>query len=144
MKVLQTLVLFLGLVMFVNAQVNTKAVLSGTVYDANGAVISDVKITAVNQKGEIFDTFSNAEGNYILNLPYTKYDAKSASTFKMAKYEITFDGTKIGFYKNTLKNFNFVPSHKKMWLDFALDVKPPDNVLLIQSKTSKEKIKNNF
>ncbi len=138
MKVLQTLVLILGLVVFVDAQIHTKAVLNGTVYDANGAVIPDVKITAVNQKGEIFDTFTNGEGNYILNLSYTKYDAKSASTFKMAKYEITFDGTKIGFYKNILKNFNFAPAHKRMQLDFALEVKPPVNVLLIQTETIKK------
>ncbi len=45
MKILQILVLILGLVTFANAQ---KAVLSGTVYDGNGSVVTEVKITAIN------------------------------------------------------------------------------------------------
>ena len=59
MKILQNLVLIIGLAICVNAQ---KTTLTGTVYDANGAVIVKSKVTAVNQKGEKFEAVTNEDG----------------------------------------------------------------------------------
>ena len=119
MKILQILVLMFGFVVLVNAQ---KAVLSGTVYDANGAVIPATKITAINEKGERFETETNGEGVYVLNLAFNLYDTKTSSDFKIAKYEIVIDREK-GFEKFVLTDFKFVPSYKgRMNLDIALDV----------------------
>ncbi len=118
MKVLQILVLIFGFVVLANAQ---KAILSGTVYDANGAVILDTKITAINDRGEKFKALTNDEGIYILDLPFDLYDRKTSAGFKIAKYEITVEHKH--FKKYLLKDFNFVPSYKgKMYLDIALDV----------------------
>ncbi len=64
MKISWILVLIVGLAVFANAQ---KGVLTGTVYDANGAVIVKSKVTAVNQKGEKFEATTNDEGVYSLN-----------------------------------------------------------------------------
>ena len=116
MKILQTLVLILGLTVFANAQ---KTVLSGTVYDANGAVIVKSKVTALNQKGEKFETFTNNEGVYTLNLTYIPVEP--GFSYKMAKYDLTVEAE--GFEKFTLKDFNVTGKYtKKMQLDFALDV----------------------
>lgn len=119
MKILQILVLIFGFVVLVNAQ---KAVLSGTVYDANGAVIPETKIIAINEKGERFKTETNNEGVYVLNLPFNLYDTKNSAHFKIAKYEIIVDRER-GFEKFVLKDFKFVPSYRgKMNLDIALEV----------------------
>lgn len=118
MKFLQILVLILGLAALVNAQ---KAILTGTVYDANGAVIIKAKVTAVNQKGEKFEAFTNDEGIYVLTLPYKDYD--STPNFKIAKYDITVDRENFGFEKFVLKDFKFVGKFNvQMNIDFALDV----------------------
>ncbi len=121
MKFLQILVLIFGLVILVNAQANDKAILSGTVYDVSGSLISDAKITAINQEGQKFETLTNTEGVYVLNLLFAK------PRFKTIKYEITIDETKRGFEKFVLKNFNFIQStNGKMQLDFALDSLNPE------------------
>ena len=118
MKILQILVLILGLSIFANAQ---KAILSGAVYDANGSVIVEAKVTAINDKGAKFVTLTNDEGIYSLDLPFNSYDSKTSANFKMTKYEITVEQKH--FKKYVLKDFNFIPSYKgKMNLDIALDV----------------------
>jgi len=120
MKAFQILALIFGLVVLTNAQ---KPVLSGTVYDASGAVVPGAKVTAIGEKGERFEAETNDEGVYILNLPFNLYDSKSVSSdFRIAKYEIIVDLTNRGFEKFVLKDFKFVPSYKgKMNLDIALD-----------------------
>jgi hypothetical protein len=124
MKVLQILVLILVFVVTENAQTS---ILSGTVYDANGAVIPETKITAINQKGEKFETLTNDEGFYFLDLPFTRYDSKLFFDFVMAKYEIIVDRENWGFEKFVLKDFRFVPSYKgKMNLDIALNSINPE------------------
>jgi hypothetical protein len=70
MKFLQILVLVVGLVVSVNAQ---KAILSGTVYDSNGAVILGTKVYATNAKGWKIETIVNTDGNYLLELPIGIY-----------------------------------------------------------------------
>jgi hypothetical protein len=119
MKVLQILVLIFGFAIFADAQ---NAVLSGSVYDPNGALIINANVTAINEKGEKFETITNNEGVYILNLPFNIYDTtKSVIGFKVAKYEIIIES--VYFEKLILKDFKFVSSTEgKMTLDFALDV----------------------
>ena len=120
MKFLQILVLIIGSVGFISAQTNGKAVLSGTVYDANGAVIPDAVVSVTNEKGENFATLANGEGIYVLNLPFNLYDTKKTD-FRLMKYEIIV--RKEHFEKFVLKGFKFVPSTKgKMNLDIALDL----------------------
>lgn len=73
MKVLQILILILGLVVCANAQKTEKLfVLSGTVYDSVKAVVSAVKLTAKND-GHVFNTTSDSEGTYKIELPFGKY-----------------------------------------------------------------------
>ena len=73
MKFFQVLVLIFGLGVFTNAQ---KAILSGTVTDKFGSVIPGAKVFALNEKGEKFETITNAEGNYVLNLLFNSVDKK--------------------------------------------------------------------
>ncbi len=136
MKFLQILVLIFGLSVFVNSQTNNKAVLSGNVYDANGSLIVEAKVTAINERGQKFETLTNDEGIYVLKLPFNLYNSKA--DFKVAKYEITV--TKEGFEKNYIRDFKFVPSSKsKMNLDFALDVFVNINTIIIDSSNKKIK-----
>ena len=125
MKILQILVLIFGLTVLVNAQ---KAVLSGTVYDPVGAVIPEVKVTAVDEKGEKFESVTNDDGVYALSLSYNLYDARTSSAnFKIAKFEITVDLENRGFEKFVIKDFKFIPAYSgKMFFDIALDVKNPE------------------
>ncbi len=114
-----------------NEKPNT-AILNGSVYDANGALITGAKVTAANEKGEKFETVSSGEGIYILELPYNPYNAKNHK-YKTAKYEITVKAE--GFDKSVLQNFGFVPSTKgKMILDFTLDVFLNINTINIDSE----------
>ena len=118
MKFLRILVVIVGLAVFANAQ---KAILSGTVYDANGAVIPETKIIATNDKGEKFVTLSNSEGIYMLDLPYNQYDTRRSANFKVAEYEVKVERER-GFEKFVLRKFKFVPStNGRMNLDIALD-----------------------
>ena len=71
MKVLQILVLIIGLSAFSFAQ---KAILSGNVTDVWGAVIPNAKINAKNVKGEIFSTRTNINGFYELKLEAGAYN----------------------------------------------------------------------
>ena len=117
MKVLQILSLILSLAVFANAQ---KTVLTGNVYDAYGALIVKSKVTAVNQKGEKFEAFTNEDGAYTLNLPYNEYQPANVG-FRIAKYDLIVEAH--GFEKFTLKDFKVVGQYvDKMRLDFALDV----------------------
>ena len=125
MKILQILVLILGLVIFTNAQ---KAILSGTLYDAVGAVIPDVKIMAINEKGEKFEALTNDNGVYSLMLPFNQYDAKtSSSNFKIAKFEIVVDLENRGFEKFVTKDIKLIPAYSgRMFFDIALDSRNPE------------------
>ena len=141
MKILQILILMFGLVVFTNAQ---KAILSGNVYDANGSLIVGAKVTAINEKDEKFETGTNSDGVYVLNLPFNSYNSKS--DFQIAKYEIIV--AKEGFQKNFVKDFKFVPSSEgKMNLDIALDVFVNINTIITDSnnkKNIKRENKNNI
>lgn len=137
MKVLRVLFLILGLAIVATAQ---KSILTGSVYDAYGALIIGAKITAINEKGEKFEALTNNDGIYILNLPYNPYRPEIVD-FKIAKYEIIVE--KELLEKTTIKNFKFAPSYKgKVNLDFAMDVFVDINTIPIQiEKDEKEKPK---
>lgn len=123
MKFLQILVLIFGFVVFTNAQ---KAILSGTVYDANGAVIPKTRIIATNEMDESFETLANDEGMYSLNLPFNDYSSRKSPNFKIMKYEIRVNNEN-GSDKFVLKDFMFVPTSKgKMNFDIALDAANPE------------------
>jgi hypothetical protein len=123
MKILRIFILICWFVVICKAQ---KAVLIGTVYDANGAVIVNAKITAINQIGEKFEAFTNTEGAYILKLPFKVYYSQDTSNFRISTYEIVADA--VGFERFVLKNFKFVPVwNLKMNLDIALDVGNQDH-----------------
>ena len=122
MKALQILVLIFGAVVFANTQSADKAVLSGTVYDASGAVIPKTSVVFVNQKGERFETTTDENGGYRYYLPASKYETVSNSgsgneSKQLDKYEITFDNPGSGFKKYVVKDFILAG---KMQLDVAL------------------------
>ncbi len=95
-------------------------ILTGTVYDPTGAVIAKTKVTAVSRNGEKFETLTNQDGEYELNLPFNEYKPGIPNQ-KVASYEITVESA--GFKKFVLKDFKFVNSSKgKMYLDFSLDI----------------------
>lgn len=103
--------------------------LSGTVYDANGAVIIGASITAIDGDNRVFKTKTNENGVYELELPFSEYDTSTtgfnSSEFKIAAYEISAEAPQ--FVKSTVRNYKVVPSYRKsMQLDFALDTQGPD------------------
>jgi hypothetical protein len=136
MKILHILVLMFCFVVMANAQ---KAILTGSVYDPNGSLIVNSKITAVNQKGEKFVALTNEEGVYVLSLPYN--NEYNLSLFpKVSKYDITVEAGLPGFEKYTLKDFKFISSSKEqMNLDFALDVQIIIDRYPVPSKKKKKK-----
>ncbi len=118
MKILLVLVLVLSLVIVANTQV-----LTGTVYDAQGALIPKVK--AINEKGKVFETETNDEGIYSLNLPFNDFTKISSKQFKISKYEIVVECG--GFEKNILKDFKFISAYpNEMILDVSLDGANPE------------------
>ena len=136
MKILQILILIFAFTVGVIAQ---KAVLSGNVYDANGSLIVGAKVSAINEKGEKFETFTNDDGIYTLKLPYNPYRPGSVD-FKIVNYEIIVE--KENFDESVLKNFKFVPSYGgKMFLDFALDVHTYKDPIIVDSNKINNKIK---
>jgi hypothetical protein len=125
MKVLQSLFLILGLAVLVNGQ---KAILSGTLYDANGAVIPKEKVIAISNTGEKFEALTDDNGVYSLSLPFNSYNAKTSSAnFRIAKFEIVVDLEYRGFEKFSARDFKFVPAYSgKMIFDIALDSRNPE------------------
>jgi hypothetical protein len=112
MKFLQICVLTLGLFVFVNnAQTITdrseKSVLSGTVFDEQGAVIQRAKITFTNQAGMEFIVLSNDDGIYKIELNEGKY--------KIEFSQEGFQTSIIDVYKLAFKT--------KMQLDISLEVR---------------------
>lgn len=105
MKFLQILVLILGFAIYADAQ---KIALSGVLYDANGAVIVGATVKAINKKGDGFETRSNDEGIYIINL-------------SPEIYKISFEQP--GFKKFIIDNLRIVNStYGKINQDIVLDV----------------------
>ncbi len=125
MKVLQILFLILSLVGVINAQ---KTILTGTLYDATGAVIPKEKVVAINDKDEKFEAQTNNNGVYSLSRPFNSHDdKKSSADFRIAKFEIFVDLENRGFEKFEVKGFKLVPANSgKMIFDIALDSLTPE------------------
>lgn len=111
MKVLWTLVLIFYLVSFAEAQDRRlKTKLSGTVYDDNGAVIVNSKVSIRGKDNFESIVFTNEEGIFEINLADGNYSIEVTSpgfqTFKLEKYRIA-------------------PAYEgKLNLDFVLEVGP--------------------
>ncbi|HXG82398.1 MAG TPA: carboxypeptidase-like regulatory domain-containing protein [Pyrinomonadaceae bacterium] len=119
MKFLQILFLIFSLSIFANAQ---KAILSDTVYDQQGAVISDAKVIVQNKNGKKFETLTDAEGKYKIDLPYTVYKTPDdVRTLPITRYTIKAVFT--GFRITEIKEFVFTkPRVGNMQLDITLEV----------------------
>ena len=123
MKILQVLILIFGLTIIANGQEqNETAILTGSVFSQIGEIISDVKITVINEKGKRFETFTDVDGNYKIELPVTVYKGN----FDIRKLPITKYTVRVehrGFRAFEIKEFNFIQSNsRKMQLDVALEV----------------------
>jgi hypothetical protein len=105
------------IVLFALSTLGQKAILAGTVYDINGAVIPKVVITFVDSK-VTFKTTTDEMGEYLISLPVSSLN-------NVTTYTVTFDRESIGFQKKVVRDFLFVPSTKgKMYLDCVLQAKP--------------------
>ncbi len=90
MKFLQILVLILGLVTLANAQ---KSILSGTIYDQDGAIIPNAEVKLKNKKNKIYKAKTSADGVYEIELPKGFYSIEVTSNnfkiFRVKKYFIS-------------------------------------------------------
>jgi hypothetical protein len=85
-----------------------KTMLTGVVYDTNGAVIVDTLVVAYNKDGKKYETATNDEGIYKIELPLALYAIQVGAS---------------GFCPAQVDRFRIVNStHGKMSLDFVLDV----------------------
>ncbi len=102
-----------------NAQSNTTSKLTGSIYDATGAVVVRAKVTAIGFGGKKFEAFSDDRGIYFLVLPFNKYE--SVRPFTESKYDIIVEGA--GFKKSETKGYVFIPSQfGEMHLDVGLEI----------------------
>ncbi len=91
MKTLRILSLIFGLVILTNAQ---DTVLTGTVYDESGSVVPGITIILKTQKSNVYQTETDGEGVYQLELPPAVYSIETISTvgfnkFRLKKYRVT-------------------------------------------------------
>lgn len=72
---------------------DTNTVLTGTIYDQQGAVIPNVEIYLKNEKGKEYKVKTNNEGIYIIKIPAGVYDVEFQHNFfksyKVKKYLIS-------------------------------------------------------
>lgn len=88
-----------------------KTVLTGVVYDINGAVVVDTLIVAYKRDGKKYETATNDEGVYRIELPLALYAIQAGAA---------------GFCPAQVDGFRIVNStHGKMSLDFVLEVAGP-------------------
>ncbi|MEP6903933.1 MAG: carboxypeptidase-like regulatory domain-containing protein [Actinomycetota bacterium] len=128
MKIMQILVLVFGLFVVVNAQNVSerleKSNLSGTVFDETGAVITQTKVAFTSKTGKVFNTVTNQDGIYQIELNEGNY--------------------LIEFYKEGFKPYKFenykLAFRSKMQLDVSLDVGAMIDTYPIRSKKKKRKI----
>jgi len=90
--------------------------LTGTVYDAKGAVIVNATVVVSDQK-QNFETKTNSDGVYKLSVPANLYISDDYK-FRVAKYDVSVIAH--GFERSLLSGFKVVPGN--MQLDIALDV----------------------
>ena len=114
MKILQVLVLIVGLTIFINAQTSKeKTVLTGIIYDDLGAVITNAKITFRGTDNKEKVITPNDDGVFEINLSSGNYIIQVESP---------------GFQVFKLEKYRVAPSYKgKMNLDIVLEVRPCDD-----------------
>lgn len=113
------ILLFFVLVLSGRTQTSQLTLVNGTVFDANGAVIVNATVIAIDQKNQKFKAKTNDEGIYNLQLPANLYSS-SERNFQIAIYDITVHS--LHFEPATVKGFNVVPtSSDVMRLDFSLN-----------------------
>jgi hypothetical protein len=96
MKILQILILVLGIFVVANAQKwQSLTELEGKVIDQGGAIIPLAKIVLTNSKGKKFASITDEDGEYLLRIPAGTYTVEAEYTeyrawekFKVEKYEI--------------------------------------------------------
>lgn len=87
--------------------------LNGRVFDVNGAVIPNIKITAHNLEKKIYESRTNENGTYVLSLPVGIY------SLEINSQNIRFNG----FETIKIENYRVVPSNDgKMNFDVSLPV----------------------
>ncbi|HEV8592186.1 MAG TPA: carboxypeptidase-like regulatory domain-containing protein [Pyrinomonadaceae bacterium] len=119
MAFLRVGLLLVALPLSVMAQGGDTSKLTGTVYDAQGAVIVGAKVTAISANGKKYQTTTKDDGVYVLELPFRKYDA--SRNFTESKYDLIVESP--GFRRSETKEYVFIPSQfGKMMLDIALGV----------------------
>ena len=72
--------LFFVLVLSGRSQTNQITLITGTVYDVNGAVIVNASVTATDQKNQKFETRTNDDGIYNLKLPFNLDVSRASRT----------------------------------------------------------------
>jgi|GEM_PF-1827697 len=88
-----------------------KTMLTGVVYDINGAVVVDTLIVAYNKDGKKYETATNDEGIYKIELPLALYAIQVGAS---------------GFCPAQVDHFRIINlPHGKMSLDFVLEVAEP-------------------
>jgi phosphatidate phosphatase APP1 len=123
MRFLQILVLILVSVLLASGQKNgSTAVLTGNIFDQIGDVLPNTKIIVTNQKGQRFETLSDENGSYNINLPVTVYEGNfDIRKLPITKYKVRFE-TSV-FKSLEIEEFNFIQNKsKKLQLDVALEV----------------------
>lgn len=129
MKILFLFALF-GFSVVANSQTPTETTtLTGHVYDANGSVIVNATVSAIDQKKQKFETRTNADGLYKLKLPFSPY-VSSDHKFNVAKYDVSVIAD--FFERSVLNNFKVVRGN--MQLDVALDVLVIVNPIEVEDK----------
>ena len=130
MKILQVLVLILGVTVLAKAQ---EVILTGTIYDFQGAVIPNSKIVATNKNSKVFKTTTNEDGIYKLKLKPGIYAIQvprlpglKGIKFNDYRILITYDG--------------------KMNLDISLDIGSPKvhHGIPVKKSLKQSKTKNKF
>ncbi len=105
-----------------------KMILTGVVYDVNGAVIvNGTMVIAYDGNGKKYESVTNDEGVYKLELPLAAYKIKVSAP---------------GFCPKQVEDFIIVDStHGKMSLDFVLEVAGPCRQEKIIEEQPKRKTK---
>ena len=102
----------------------TLITLSGVVYDVTGALVTNARVSARTSNNRIFETTTNGDGIFSLNLP-------------PSSYQIEFESP--GFKILKLLNFKVVNStYGKMNQDIVLEVRDCDDCKGIISEQFKE------
>ena len=97
-RVLTLVVLVLLAVALAYGQpIESRVILSGTVYDQIGNTLAEAKVIATNEDGRQFETTTNEDGSYELMLPVNSYKPGGDFRKRISMYnvKVLFTGFKI-------------------------------------------------